>query len=101
MGFFNDSTVTGISTQNAFPVISKSIVAFNGSATITFNGVAGGVSGQMLTIFNNTGNVMTFTNLNASGTQKFVTPGGISFIVSQGGGMTAFCNGSNWLIVSK
>jgi hypothetical protein len=98
-GYTDDTTTTG--TVNSYSVTSKHYVEFDAATTITLNGFANGVAGQILYVTNNTGNTFTVTHNSGSGTQPIQCPGGTNFSISSRGGAVFACTGGSWFIMSK
>lgn len=75
-------------------LVASSYTVFNGSATITVNGIAAGNDGQLLILANSTGNNLTITHQSASATgAQILCPGDADMTIPQHGGLLLIYDG--------
>ncbi len=82
--------------------VSASLIRLTGSTTCTINGITAGTSAQLVTVYNESTAVVTFTNQSgsASSGNKILTPNGGSFTLRPGGSISFIYDDSQtfWIL---
>jgi hypothetical protein len=87
-------------TSDTVNIMGKSVMAVNtAGGSITIGGFIGGVSGQILHLYNSGANNVVLEDDEATGNQDIKTPGGIDITITAEGGATLLCDGSLWWII--
>ena len=99
--FISLSTYTNLSDN--VNVSGKLWFNNNSGGALTINGFAGGETGQIILVFNIDALAsVTFTNNNAGGTQKILTPGVASLVIGpRGGAVFIFDPAGFWVCLSN
>jgi hypothetical protein len=98
IGAYVDPTYTVLTTSIDMNV---SRISFVYSPSIpSLNGLAGGVDGQELTVFNSGASSMSIENLVPGATQQIATPGAVPFIIRTKGLVKIKYVGSIWYVIA-